>query len=101
MKSILNRIALWFLGIVTALLIFCQSALYIFYFKLKHADGFFIGNNGKMSKLDVLAKYNAFENLSFAMFTNILTMILLIIIFVFILVTVFNRKKVYYLKDSD
>jgi len=84
MKAKLNKIALWFTAVVIVLLVISQGMLFIFEAQLNSKSGFF-------GMIDVLSKYNAFNNIWFAMSSQIVSIALFLVFLVFIIKELFHK----------
>jgi len=85
MKAKLSKIALWFTAVVLGLLVVSQSILFCFEYELNSKSGFF-------DMIEVLSKYKAFDNIWFAMSSQILSVAVFMVFLVFIIKELFNKK---------
>jgi len=74
----INRIALYFLAVVLLLTTASQVLLFVFEYEIHTSEG------GLFGMLEVISKYQALDNIWFAMSSHILTITLFVIVFVFI-----------------
>ena len=78
MKAKLSKIALWFTAVMLVLLMISQGILFVFEYELNNKSGFF-------DMIDVLSKYDAFDNIWFAMSSQIVSIVLFTVFLCFIL----------------
>lgn len=78
MKNILIKTSLAFLSFVVVIMIVCNSYMFLVTYKLSESVGLF-------DKIEVISKYNVFENLWIGASSLFLTIILLCTLFGFII----------------
>ena len=83
----LNKIGLWFMAVVILLVTASQGLLFVFEYELNTAEG------GLFGTLEIVTKYKALDNIWFAMSSQILTVALFTIIFVFIIKELIRERK--------
>ena len=86
MKSI-TKIGLYFTAIVILLVTASQGLLFVFEYELNTAEG------GLFGMLEVVQKYKALDNIWFAMSSQIITVVLFAIVFVFIIKELISKHK--------
>jgi len=87
MKTKLSKIALWFTAVVLVLLMISQSILFIFEYELNTVEG------GLFGSLKVVNKYNALDNIWFAMSSQIVSVALFTVFFIFIIKELQNNME--------
>ena len=85
--KILNKIGLYFMAVVILLVTASQGFLFVFEHELNNAE------NGLFGVLEVVTKYKALDNIWFAMSSQVITVVLFTIIFVFIIKELLNKRK--------
>jgi len=90
MKDKLSKIGLYFTCVTLILLIASQTILFIFEYELNTTEG------GLFAALEVVNKYQALDNIWFAMSSQILTIMLFIILVVFIIRTLVTKNKLHH-----
>ena len=86
MKNI-TKIGLYFTAILILLVTASQGLLFVFEYELNTVEG------GLFGMLDIVHKYKALDNIWFAMSSQIITIVLFAIIFVFIIKELINKRK--------
>ena len=95
MKNILIKTALILLGVISIMLIASNIYMFIVTSKLSEARGLF-------AKYEVVVKYKLFKNTDLCSYASLLTIVILVVLFYFLIKEfVVKRKNVYYLKDSE
>jgi hypothetical protein len=95
MKNILIKTALILLGVMSVILIASNLYMFAVTTKLSEAHGLF-------EKYEVVVRYRLFHNTQLCAYASLLTIVILIVLFYFLIKEfVINNKKIYYLKDSD
>ena len=75
------------MAVVILLLTASQAFLFVFEYELNRVEG------GLFGMLEILSKYQALDNIWFAMSTQILTVVLFAIILVFIIKELRNKRN--------
>ena len=94
MKTMIIRISLIFLSLMVIATMAVNSYVFIVSYKLSVTHGLF-------DKLEVIQKYNVFQNLGMCTWAMLISFILLGLMLTMVLRSFLIKKNVYYLKETQ